>query len=102
MLESAGFSALRHRLYYNSLLSGPLLLCAMVLIAATFALRPGRGGTGRLVVAGVGTGFTFYILSDLVYAMGLSGRLPVELAAWVPAIVCLLLGGSSLLHLEDG
>ncbi len=34
-LEAAGFSALRHRLYYHGLLASPLLQCAMVLIAAT-------------------------------------------------------------------
>ena len=102
MLESAGFSALRHRLHYQSLLASPLLLCAMVLIAATFSLRPGRRRTGRLVAAGIGTGFVFYILSDLISAMGLSGRLPVDLAAWAPAAICLLLGGTMLLHQEDG
>ena len=42
------------------------------------------------------------MLSDLVFALGLSGRVPVELAAWAPAAVCLLLGGTTLLHLEDG
>ena len=31
----AGFSAIRHRLYLQSLLAGPLLLSAMILIAAT-------------------------------------------------------------------
>lgn len=102
MLEGAGFSAMRHRLHYQSLLAGPALLCAMIMIAATFSLRAGRGGGGRLVIVGVVTGFTFYILSDLISAMGLSGRLPVDLAAWAPAAICLLLGGSMLLHLEDG
>ena len=41
-LERSGFSALRHRLYWHSLLAAPLLLCAMVLIAATFTLRQTR------------------------------------------------------------
>ncbi|MCH8890357.1 MAG: LptF/LptG family permease [Myxococcales bacterium] len=43
-LESAGFTAHRHRLYWHALLATPVLLCAMVLIAATFSLRPARRG----------------------------------------------------------
>jgi len=42
LLQQAGFSAIRHRLYLQSLLAGPLLLSAMILIAATFSLRPAR------------------------------------------------------------
>jgi lipopolysaccharide export system permease protein len=37
-----GFSAHRHRLYWHSLLAQPLLLGALVLIAATLALRQTR------------------------------------------------------------
>ncbi len=102
-LESAGFSALRHRLHLHGMLASPVLLCAMVLIAATIALRPGRrGGTSRLVAGGLATGFALYVASDIVFALGLSGRVPVELAAWAPASVCMLLGITTLLHLEDG
>ena len=101
MLEAAGFSALRHRLHYHATLASPMLLCAMVLIAATFSLRPGRRGNGHLVAGGLATGFSLYIASDLIAALGLSGRLPVELAAWAPASICLLLGGTTLLHLEE-
>ncbi len=103
VLEQAGFSALRHRLYWQSLLSAPLLLCAMVVIAATFSLRPTRrGGVGAMLALGVATGFVLYFLTDLVYALGLSRRIPIVLAAWAPALVSTLLGASMLLHLEDG
>lgn len=102
-LEKAGFSALRHRLHWHSILAGPLLLCAMVLIAATFSIRlTRRGGAGMLVVGGVFAGFVLYFLSDVVYAMGLSGAVPVALAAWAPAGICALLGLTMILHLEDG
>lgn len=102
-LEAAGFSAVRHRLHFQAQLAGPLLLCAMVLIAATFSLRPNRrGGTGYLVLAGVTAGFVLYVATDLVSALGLSARIPVLLAAWSPAGICTLLGIATLLHLEDG
>jgi lipopolysaccharide export system permease protein len=103
VLEASGFSAVRHRLYWHSLLSGPLLLCAMVLIAATFSLRFSRGGgTWLLIAAGVLTGFVLYFISDLALALGLSGKIPPVLAAWTPAGVFALIGVASLFHMEDG
>ena len=102
-LESAGFSAIRHRLYWHTLLSAPLLMCAMVLIAATFTLRQTRrGGTTYIVSGGVMTGFILYFFSDIVFALGLSDSIPVLLAAWTPSGVATMLGAAMLLHLEDG
>jgi lipopolysaccharide export system permease protein len=102
-LEEAGFSAVRHRLYWHSLLAAPLLMCAMVLIAATFALRQShRGGTSFIIGGGVMTGFVFYFFSDVVFALGLSDSIPATLAAWTPSGVMTLLGLAMLLHLEDG
>lgn len=103
LLEAAGFSALKHRLHWHGLLSSPFLMCAMVLIAATFSLRmTRRGKTGLMVAGGVLVGFLLYFLSDLTFALGLSGSIPPILAAWTPTGVSLLLGLSMLLHLEDG
>jgi len=84
-------------------LSTPLLLAAMILLAATFSLRLTRSGhTGLLLGAGVLTGFLLYFVSDVVHAFGIAGNLPIILAAWTPTGVCTLLGLSLLLHLEDG
>ena len=103
VLEASGFSAVAHRLHWHSLMAGPLLLCAMVLIAATFSLRfRRRGGVWILVAAAVMTGFVLYFVSDLVLALGLSGKIPVVLAAWTPAGIFALIGVASLFHLEDG
>ncbi len=103
MLERAGFSAVRHRLYWQEQLALPILLCAMVLIAATVSLRPQRrGGVGQTVAIGIAAGFLLYFLSDVVYALGLSARIPVPLAAWAPAAVSTFLGLALLLHQEDG
>jgi len=102
-LQSAGFSALNHRIHWHSLLSSPLLLFAMVLIAASFSLRLTRqDNAGLWAVAGVLAGFAIYVVSDVVVALSLSGTVPVVLAAWTPAGVCVLLGTAALFHLEDG
>lgn len=103
ILEQAGFSALQHRLYFHSMVASPILLCAMVLIAATFTLRlTRRGGTALLVAGGVAVGFILYFMTDVVLALGRSASIPVELAAWAPAGISILLGLALLFHLEDG
>ena len=103
VLENAGFSALQHRLYWHSLIASPILLCAMVLLAATFTLRlTRRGGTALLIAGGVAVGFVLYFLTDVVFALGRNASIPVVLAAWTPAGVSVLLGLAMLFHLEDG
>jgi lipopolysaccharide export system permease protein len=103
LLEASGFSAQRHRLYFDSLLARPFLLCAMVLVAAIFSLRmQRRGGTTLMIVGGVFAGFMLYFISEMVFTLGLSATIPVALAAWTPAGISTLLGTTFLLHLEDG
>ena len=103
LLEVSGFATQRHRLYFNALLARPFLLCAMVLIAATFSLRmQRRGGAALMIAGGVATAFLLFFLSDIVFALGLSATIPVPLAAWTPAGIAMLMGSTLLLHLEDG
>ena len=103
LLEQSGFSAERHRLHFNVLLARPFLFCAMVLVAASFSLRMARrGGATMLIVSGVVAGFLLYFISDIVFALGLSAKIPVLLAAWTPTGVSMIFGTSMLLHLEDG
>ena len=103
LLESSGFGAQQHRLYFHRLLALPFLFCAMVLVAATFSLRmQRRGGTTLMIIGGIASGFLLYLLSNVIFALGLAATIPVALAAWTPTGVSLLLGASLLLHLEDG
>ncbi len=103
MLESAGFSALKHKLYWHTLLANPFLMIGTVLIAAVFSLRsPRRGKIGILIVSGVTTGFLMHFFTDIIFAFGAAGTIPTMLAAWTPALVANMIGVSLLLHLEDG
>jgi lipopolysaccharide export system permease protein len=102
-LEAAGFSGHRHRLYLYTLYALPVLLCAMVLIAATFTLRVNRRtGAVFAIIGGTFFSFVLYFLSDVVHALGLSANVPTLLAAWTPASVALMLGLAMLFHVEDG
>ncbi|MCK5297101.1 MAG: LptF/LptG family permease, partial [Alphaproteobacteria bacterium] len=102
--ESAGFSAYKHRLHWHALLVSPFLLCAMVLVAAVFSLKPNQRQGGLLIriVGGVGAGFLLFFFTKVIFALGLSAALPIALAAWSPVVICSLLSLAFLLHKEDG
>ena len=103
LLDRSGFSSVRHRLHFQSLLALPLLAGTMCLLAAAFSMRPARrGGVARMLGSGVATGFALFLITKVAAEFGVSGALPASLAAWAPAGAGLLLAVALLLHLEDG
>lgn len=103
VLEQAGFSAMHHKLHYHSLIAMPLLLAGMLMLAAVFSLRtPRRGRTGMVLVIGLAAGFALYFMTNIIYALGAAGDLPIALAAWAPSLIVVMVAGAALLHLEDG
>ena len=101
--ESAGFSAIRYRLHLYSLLTLPVLLAAMVFMAASFSLRLSRsGGLGRVVTISALSGFGVYFFTDLTRALGQTAILPAWLAATAPAAAAILIGMTLVFHQEDG
>jgi lipopolysaccharide export system permease protein len=102
-LERAGFSARAHRLWFQMELAQPLLMVAMVLVAAGFTMRPARfGGTGRMVLYAMLAGFAIFFLRNFAQALGETGQIPIAVAAWSPPLAAALLSLGLLLHLEDG
>ncbi len=101
--ESSGFSAARHRMRYLSLIASPFLLIAMVLVSSLFSLMPSvrQGGVMLMIVIGVAVGFIVYFSSQLIYAFGLNGYIPIWLAVWSPAVIVTLLGTTCMLFKED-
>jgi len=102
-LEATGFPSVKHRIYWHSLLVSPLLLCAMVLIAASFSLRFSnrRGKAGGLIAFSILSGFLIYFLSNIVTAFGMSGAIPIQMATWSVPTISTLIGITALLHLEE-
>ena len=103
--ESAGFSANRQKLYFQSLLSSPLLLIAMVLVAAVFSLKPNlrsggiMGAPGRW--RGVGLRLLFLFESRL-RTWPVVDRCRSSWPLGHRPIVTGLVGLGALFHLEDG
>jgi lipopolysaccharide export system permease protein len=103
LAERAGLPSHRFALQFQVLLARPLLLAAMVLIAAAVSLRLVRlGGVTRAVVGGVIAGFALYVGSAVSSDLGEAGVVPPVVAAWLPGLGAALFGVSALLYSEDG
>ncbi|MFY9628690.1 MAG: LPS export ABC transporter permease LptG [Methylocystis sp.] len=101
--SEAGLDAQGYRLQFQKLLARPLLLVAMVLVAASFSLRFFRfGGVAQTLTGGVVAGFVLYIVTEVFSDLGGAGTISPILAAWSPTLVGSMLGTLSLLHSEDG
>lgn len=102
-LEKAGFSARAHQVWYQMELAQPLLLVAMVLIAAGFTMRHARAGkSGVLVVLAILGGFFIFFLRNFAQVLGENGQIPIILAGWSAPVAATLMALGLLLHLEDG
>lgn len=101
--ERAGLDATRYKLQQAALTARPVLLVAMIMVAATVSLRFFRfGGVARMVLGGVIAGFVLYVATELTEDLGANGIIAPVMAAWLPAILGSLLGVLALLHQEDG
>jgi lipopolysaccharide export system permease protein len=101
--REAGLDPTGYRLQFQTLLARPLLLVAMVLLAASFSLRFFRfGGVAKTLSGGVVAGFVLYIASKVLSDLGGAGMISPLVAAWSPALVGSMLGTLALLNSEDG
>jgi lipopolysaccharide export system permease protein len=101
--KSFGFPTDAMETQFHAMLSLPLLLVAMTLIAACVSLKFSRFNQSRAVIlGGILSGFMLYVVTVLVKAFGSSGVVPPFVAAWLPVVVAMSLGATILLHQEDG
>jgi lipopolysaccharide export system permease protein len=101
--EKAGLSASRYKMQYALLVSRPMLLIAMVILAATVSLRSFRsGGTQTMVITGMVGGIGFFLLTEVSRQIGIAGLVSATTAAWVPIGLALLVSLTVLLQQEDG
>jgi len=102
-LEQAGFSATPHRVFLQVELAMPLLLAAVVLVAAGFTMRHARfERTGMMGLFALLAGIALFFLRNFAQVLGENGQIPALVAAWTPPLAGLLLALGLLLHLEDG
>lgn len=103
LARKAGRGAAALMVQYQSLLARPLLMIAMVLLAATVSLKSFRFGKVRSrIITGLIGGFTFFILSEVSRQLGVAGLTTPQSSAWVPVGIACLASLSVLVHQEDG
>jgi lipopolysaccharide export system permease protein len=103
LAERAGLSPHRYKMQYALLLSRPMLLITMVILAATVSLRSFRsGGIQTMVLTGMVGGIGFFLLSEVSRQVGVAGLISPTTAVWVPIGLALLVALTVLLHQEDG
>lgn len=90
-------------IYYQSLLVLPLLLLAMVCLAAATSLKTGRHTKLLPIVAsGLGIGFVVFFFSGFLRALGAGHEIPVALSIWTPPVIIIFCSIATLITLEDG
>lgn len=102
-LETAGFSARRHQVWFHMELARPLFFGSMILIGAGFTMRHTRfGHTGLMVLFAVLLAFGLYFIRNFAQILGENGQIPILWAAWTPPLAGILLALGIILHMEDG
>ena len=103
LTEKAGLPAYRYTLQFHTILSLPLLLTAMVIIAASVAMSYSKmGSPGRIFLVGILTGFILYMMTQFIKNLGGAGMIPPIFAAWSPGVIATMAGILILLYREEG
>jgi len=102
-LDQAGFSTVALKIQFNKLLSLPLTLIAMAVIAAGVSMRLTReGGTLRFMLTGAAIGFGVFFVENMIKAFGETGAVSARMAVWIIPLFVLASGLAYLSRLEDG
>ncbi len=82
-------SSIRPKLYtkLHGRFAGPCACVVVVLIAIPFAAGPGRRNVFVSVGASISISFVYFLLQQMGFALGETGRLAAWLAAWFPNLL---------------
>ncbi|MBP9693990.1 MAG: LPS export ABC transporter permease LptG [Alphaproteobacteria bacterium] len=103
VLGRTGLMNDQHILYYQTYLAQPLTFVAMVMFGMFFSVGHHRfGNFMKMIASGMCAGVLYYIVKDVLFAMGLSQSIPIFIAAWAPAVLGLFIAVPLIIHKEDG
>ena len=101
-LERAGIPAVQYRFHLYKMLSTPLLMVGIAMLAARVTLtNTSRGRRARLFLRGALLSIVIFIFSYFMQVLGSSMRIPMSVAAWTPATVVSLLGAIILARTDE-
>lgn len=100
-LEEKGAPVDYFETWLHQKISGPLGALIMPLFATLVGFGLYRGGGLMLrFVAGLGMGFVFFVVVNLMVALGTYGTVPPIVAAWFPILLFLSIGTGLILYRE--
>ena len=100
-LKGEGMSVSKLTAWLHHKVSGPLGTILMPLLGAMAAFGVQRSGTMFLrVIGGMAFGFSYFVVDNLLLAVGQFGTIPPVLAAWTPLFLFFFLGTSVLFYTE--
>ncbi len=102
MFEKAGFSAKKHKLYFNKLLCLPLFLSGMSLLGISLNMITFYKNSASLRnFFGVIFGFIIFYITKIIGAFAISGKLTFFLSAFLPSSIPLLFGAILILMADE-
>jgi lipopolysaccharide export system permease protein len=100
-LRGEGMNAAKLTAWLHHKIAGPLGIVLMPLLGAMAAFGSQRSGTLFLrVIGGLAFGFSYFVVDNLLLAIGQFGTVPPALAAWSPLLLFFFLGSSVLFYTE--
>ena len=101
-LADEGLAANRLTAWLHHKIAGPLGTVLMPLLAAIAGFGVMRSGALFLrVIGGMAFGFSYFVVDNLLLAVGQFGTVPPVLAAWSPFFLFLFLGCTVLFYTEE-
>ena len=102
-LETSGYTATRHKLFFLTELSRPLFFIAMLLIAAMFLLRTETKNSKSInIFLCIFIGFFLFAVQKIFESFALTEQIPLLIVAFGPSTCAILIFSVILLHIEDG
>jgi len=98
-LNENQLDASRYKLTFWTKVASPLTIAVMIILAVPFVFGSLRdAGMGKRIVIGFMLGLGFYLFNTLSGQMGLVYKLPAFVAATMPTLIVMVIGGFMLLR----
>ncbi len=102
ILNRAGLSTRAYDMHWHKQLADIGFMISLTLLSMIFCLKTQRYHNQFVYLFyGVIISFVAYFADDIIYALGLSGRLPLLLSTWMVPLIIAMLSIHTLIQTED-
>ena len=99
LLEDRGYSTAEMRSKFQRSLAFPFFLLSMVLLSGVFTLGMRlKENNWTYIFTAIITSVLIFYFNDFSAALGKTGKLPIEVAVWMPITIIFIFGAVGLIH----